>query len=292
MSTKKTSIAAILTCYNRKDKTLKSISNLMSQQGLEEFDLAIYLVDDGSTDGTSDSVKQQFPNVNIIKGDGTLFWNGGMRVAFAKAMQVGYDYYLWLNDDTNLYKDALKRLFKTRDLAKDKDIIVTGTIIDPEGREENYGGRRQKDKLHPITFLLVEHSDIAQKSDTFNGNVVLIPKAVPNSIGNISEEFSKQHNGDIDYGLRAKYAGFETWVAPGILGECSSNPIEGTIFDESQDLKQRMKQMRTPKGVPPAKEWMIFTKRHGGFLWPYFWFRTIVRVIFPFTYLFLRRPTK
>lgn len=292
MSNKKTSIAAILTCHNRKEKTLKSLSNLMVQQGLEEYELAIYLVDDGSTDGTSNAVKQHFPKVKIIRGDGTLYWNGGMRVAFAKAMEEGYDYYLWLNDDTNLYKDALKKLIETENLAKDNDIIVTGTVIDPKTSEENYGGRRQKDRLHPLTFLLVEKSDTAQISDTFNGNVVLIPKSVTNKIGNIDIKFSKQHNGDIDYGLRAKYAGFETWVTPGIIGECSSNSLEGTIFDESQSLKQRIKQMRTPKGVPPAKEWMIFTKRHGGFLWPYFWFRTIIRVIFPFTYLFLRRPSK
>jgi GT2 family glycosyltransferase len=109
-------------------------------------------------------------------------------------------------------------------------------------------------------------------------------------IGNISQEFSKQHGGDIDYGLRAKYAGFESWVAPGVIGTCSSNSIDGTIFDTSLSLKERIKKMNTPQGVPPAKEWMIFTKRHAGFLWPYYWLRTIIRVMFPWTYLLFRKP--
>jgi GT2 family glycosyltransferase len=263
----------------------------LNQKGIDDIDLSVYLLDDGSTDGTSDAVKQKYPIVKILHGDGTLFWNGGMRVAFAEAMKSNYDYYFWLNDDTFLYYDSLKRML---DLSKDlhqkelKDAIVTGSIVDSELNETNYGGRRQKDNLHRLVFLLVGESKEPQICDTFNGNAVLIPKAIPKEIGNISKEFSKQHNGDFDYGLRAKYAGFETWVTPGIIGECSSNSADGTIHDKSLSLKDRIKQMKSPKGVSPAKEWMIFTKRHGGFLWPYYWFRTIIRVVFPFTYLFVR----
>lgn len=293
MSNPKISIAVIITCHNRREITLTALTNLSSQAGIDDIKLSVYLVDDGSTDGTPDAVNEKFPAVKILKGDGTLFWNGGMRFAFSEAMKNKHDYYLWLNDDTFIYKDALKKLIDTSigiSAKTNKEVIVTGTIIEPKTGKENYGGRRQKGKLYPINFLLVNKSDIPQKCDTFNGNVVLIPPVVADKIGNISKEFSKQHNGDIDYGLRAKYAGFDSWIAPGIIGECSSNSIEGTIFDRSLTLKERIKQMSSPKGVPPAKEWMIFTKRHGGFLWPYFWFRTVIRVIFPFAYLLLRRP--
>ena len=293
MGKSKITVATIITCHSRKEKTLKALDCLFNQREIVDVDLLVYLVDDGSTDGTAEAVAAQFPQINVLQGDGTLFWNGGMRFAFAEAMKTVHDYYLWLNDDTYLYNDALQRMLdvaNTLGKKESKKVIVTGTVIDPESGNENYGGRRQQDRWHPLVFQLVKESKVAQKCDTFNGNAVLIPQAVCNTIGNISKEFSKQHSGDIDYGLRAKYAGFETWVVPGIIGECSSNSTEGTLFDSSQSLKDRVKQMRTPRGVPPAKEWMIFTRRHGGFLWPYFWFRTIIRVLFPFTYLFVRRP--
>lgn len=295
MDNSKVSIATLITCHNRKEKTLQCLDKLSQQTDVNNIVLTTFLLDDCSTDGTSESVKRQFPEVNILKGDGTLFWNGGMRIAFAKAMERKYDYFLWLNDDTFLYPDALKRLLAlSREIEKkdSKDVIVTGTLIDSETHNVNYGGRKQKSRLNPIHFLLVDSDEKPQKCDTFNGNVVLIPNAIPKVIGNISKVFNKQHHGDFDYGLRAKYAGFDTWVAPGIIGECSSNQIEGTIYDKSLSLKDRIRQMKSPKGVPPAKEWMIFTKRHSGFLWPYFWFRTIIRVIFPFTYLFMRKPQK
>ena len=71
-----TSIGVVITCYNRKEKTLASLKKLINQEDVDSLDINIYLVDDGSTDGTSEAVKKNFPQVNIIKGDGTLFWNG------------------------------------------------------------------------------------------------------------------------------------------------------------------------------------------------------------------------
>jgi GT2 family glycosyltransferase len=173
---------------------------------------------------------------------------------------------------------------------KGGNVIVTGTIKDNDTGKVIYGGRNIKSKLQPLKFIQLENKNEPQQCDTFNGNVVLIPRVIAQKIGNISQEYSKQHSGDFDYGLRAKYAGFESWVAPGIIGTCSLNSTDDTIFDKSLSLKERRKKMKTPRGVPPAKEWMNFTKRHAGFLWPIYWMRTIVRVIFPWTYLFFRKP--
>jgi len=292
MTNTNVSIATIITCHNRKEKTLTCLTKLMNQNVINDIELNVYLVDDGSTDGTGDAVKQNFPKVNVLRGDGTLYWNGGMRFAFFEALKKDYDYYLWLNDDTFLHSDAIKLLLKTSNVKQQegKDVIVTGTIIDIDTEKVNYGGRNIKSKFQPLKFIQLESNTEPQQCDTFNGNVVLIPRNVKKEIGNISSEYSKQHSGDLDYGLRAKYAGINTWVAPGVIGKCSSNSIDGTIFDKSLSLKERRKKMRTPQGVPPAKEWMVFTRRHAGFLWPIYWVRTMVRVLFPWTYLIIKKP--
>ncbi len=54
------------------------------EAGLE---LSVYLVDDGSSDGTGDAVRQAYPSVSVIRGDGTLFWNRGMRKAWEDALK-------------------------------------------------------------------------------------------------------------------------------------------------------------------------------------------------------------
>ena len=52
------------------------------------------LVDDGSTDGTGEAVQGEFPQVRLLRGDGRLFWGGGLRLAFAAAMAESIHYYM------------------------------------------------------------------------------------------------------------------------------------------------------------------------------------------------------
>ena len=93
-----TRIAVLLTCLNRKQKTLACLEALFSQVLPAHVDISACIVDDASTDGTSDAVRQTYPKVKIFSGDGNLFWNGNAG-AFSKAMKDDPDYYLWLNDD-------------------------------------------------------------------------------------------------------------------------------------------------------------------------------------------------
>ena len=73
-------VAVLLTCFNRKELTLNCIEMLHKQQS-DDYRLDYYLVNDGCTDGTEKAVAINFSEVNIIKGDGSLLWSGGMRLA-------------------------------------------------------------------------------------------------------------------------------------------------------------------------------------------------------------------
>ena len=48
--------------------------------------------------------------MRLLRGDGSLFWAGGMRLALGEALKGDYDYYVWLNDDTMLDPNAFKTL--------------------------------------------------------------------------------------------------------------------------------------------------------------------------------------
>ena len=107
-------VAVLLTCYNRKEKTLACLHSFVEARKPDGYIFDIYLVDDGSTDGTSDFVMDIFPDVNIIKGAGNLFWAGGMRLAWKTALKrKEYDAFLLLNDDVVLFNDFLHNLIET-----------------------------------------------------------------------------------------------------------------------------------------------------------------------------------
>lgn len=270
-------LAVLLTCHNRKDKTLSCLKSLSEQVDREDGPVQVYLVDDASTDGTAEAVTRQFGDVHLLQGDGTLFWNGGMRKAFQTASEKGYDYYLWLNDDTELLGDALDRLLS---IAREyPGAIIVGSTLDLKQEKHTYGGVLLGPGMSRLRFSqIVPHTDSVLPCDTFNGNCVLIPREVFNVIGNLSTDFT-HGMGDFDYGLRAKQAGFESLVAPGYYGLCDPNQPP-RCFDQRQSLFSRLKILHSPKGLPPA-EWMRFTRRHAPFVWPFYILMLYFRVIFP-----------
>ncbi|MGB3404854.1 MAG: glycosyltransferase family 2 protein [Microcoleaceae cyanobacterium] len=279
-------IAAILTCFNRKSKTLACLDALYQQQMLNEIQLDVYLVDDGSTDGTATAIQQTYPEVKVIPGTGGLFWNGGMYLGFGKAITVGYDYYLWLNDDTLLYPHALKTLLETaEELAQqgERQAIITGSTCNPETGELTYGGVVHKSWWHPLKFKCISPTDTPQRCDTMYGNCVLIPQTVVYQLGNLESEFT-HYAGDFDYGLRAYQQDCSVWVAPGYLATCHHNPPEESIWlSQKMSLKERFKKVFQPKGLPP-KEAMIFARRHAGILWFFYWVLPYIRLFFVSTF--------
>ncbi len=80
------SILGLMTCFNRKEKTVRAIKNLI--QGNPDIDFSFVVADDASTDGTSQAL-QEFFQVTVLSGNGSLFYSGGMRLAIDYAKKAG-----------------------------------------------------------------------------------------------------------------------------------------------------------------------------------------------------------
>jgi GT2 family glycosyltransferase len=273
-------IAVLITCHNRKEKTLACLDALFQNTLPDECTLDVFLVDDGSSDGTEEAVHQYYPMVDIIKGDGNLYWNGGMRVAFAAALEIGFDYYLWLNDDTLLYPSAIITLINTElalQAKQSKSVIVVGSTQEANHGRHTYGGVIRPNKSKAVSFSLIAPGDDPVECVTMNGNCVLIPDTVAQLVGNMEPKFAHAM-GDIDYGLRARKSGVSVWVMPGFAGRCENNPTTGTFNDDNLPVSARLRKMMQPKGLP-LSSWRVFTQRHAGILWPIYWLWPYAKVI-------------
>ena len=269
-----TRIAAVMAAYNRKDLTLACLRSLAGQP-IEGVALDTFVLDDASTDGTAAAIAAQFPGTTLLHGDGQQYWVGGMRQAFAAAMDRDYDYYLWMNDDTTLDDGALAVLLDTERRLRERGeppAIIVGTTRDPDTGELTYGGLVRPSRWRPLRWELVPPGDEPRPCETLNGNAVLIPRAVTRLVGNIDPAFIQQM-GDYDYGLRAQAAGCSVWVAPGTIGTCRYHPPRQP---RAQPFMRDWRQLSSTKELAP-RPWAVFTRRWAGQLWPVYWLSPYLR---------------
>jgi len=160
------SYTLIFTCHNRIDKTRACLASLIGQSKAR-----IILVDDGSTDGTAEMVQNYADEhgceSTIIRGDGSLYYCGGMRLGIAEAkrdfqdeirntsgksetddvserekkadvskaaesdsnLRIPTDFYVLMNDDVR-FNMSLEEI----DALVDTDAIYVGCTQDSEGR--------------------------------------------------------------------------------------------------------------------------------------------------------------
>jgi GT2 family glycosyltransferase len=276
-------LAVLITCHNRKDKTLDCLHSLFNASLPLNYNLDVFLVDDGSTDGTSQLVKKNFPEVTIVLGDGNLFWNQGMRLAWKTAStKLAYDYYLWLNDDTMIYKHALDELLICSDEAIQnsyKRSIIVGACEEFKGNKIfSYGGRTDQGKVIPNGNL--------QECTNINGNTVLIPNEIYQELGNLCNDYT--HGiGDNDYGLRAIESGYKCYTSKTYIATCTIN--ETTQWDNPEvSLRKRWQLFHSPLGLN-IKEYNTFRKKFWGKKWILFSLKAYTKVLFPKIYKIIKK---
>jgi GT2 family glycosyltransferase len=250
-------IAVLITVHNRKEQTLKCLTALFNCILPNGYKFDVFLVDDGSTDGISDAIKEKFPQVNIIQGTGNLFWNRGMDLAWKTASKANdYDYYLWLNDDTCLYSKALEELVYLC-VTMNNNALICSTLQSGISHKATYGGLK---KGH----LLVPNGKI-QECETINGNCVLVPRVIFQKVGNLDYVF-RHAIGDLDYGYRVGKAGFKLYVAPDYLGICENNVTLPKWCLKTTPLWERIKLLYSPLAYAEPIPFFIYEKRHFGLL--------------------------
>lgn len=268
-------IAVLATCFNRRDVTVRGLQSLRAAAlGL---DYHVYLMDDGSTDGTGQAIREAFPEVSVYQGDGSLYWNGGMRAAWRQALESGADYYLLWNDDLDLLPGSLTKLMELQqqqEAINGPKVISVGKVTDPETGAVTYGGYVRAPGFSRLKFSRADGPEDA--CVTMNGNCVLIPSRAVDDVGILSEHYTHD-TGDIDYGLRASKAGYRIIQSAFSVGR---TPFNDAFLKNMSRLtwSNRNFILKHPKGIP-VKEWMHFCRTHGGWMWPVNFFGRYLKII-------------
>jgi GT2 family glycosyltransferase len=297
-----TRIATILTVHNRKSKTISCLKHLFSALDVynrelangQKLTLSIYLTDDGCTDGTPEAIKEIFyaHNINILQGDGNLFWAGGMRLAWQAAIDTGiqWDYYLLMNDDTFIYENAFFELFKTDDYIfkmTGRYGMSSGITCLPNNKNEiTYGGMNFVNKTKGRLELMIPTGE-PQRIDLTHANLLLIHHSVVDIIGIFHKAY--QHScADNDYSMMARRNGIFSYTTSNICGECEHDHDTNKKEAEhlmSMSYKERKEYINSP--THSDRDYLIFVSRNMPLRYPMSLIVRTIRLYFPSIYYYI-----
>jgi len=287
--------AVLLTCHNRKEKTINCLISLYKsiESTVSDMLFEIYLVDDGSTDGTSQEVALRFSGVNIIKGSGNLFWAQGMRLAWETALNRNqhYDFFLLLNDDVILVENFITDLLTTHAYCMKtfhRSGIYVSSTKDFTNLKTSYGGLQIKYKGIKISTIKINPSNVPQRCTITNANILLVTKDVVKSIGILDSNYIHQF-ADYDYSLTASRKGIPVLVCPGFGGVCTND--HGKSWKSSDfTLKERLNYLYSPTGLA-YKEQIYYLKKNFKFQFPYYFTMLWLKTVFPFIWDNLKKES-
>ena len=243
-------IAVLMASHNRRHSTVECLRLLSLQSNARLCE--VFLLDDGSTDGTADAVAKEFPNVRIIQGEGNLYWAKGMRLAWETATKsADYDFYLWLNDDLNLKRDALSGVLA--DYYNTGSVIVGACSEDEVEAVCSYGASNASDNK------IIPNGAPQRAEGWLNGNCVLVPRDVYKRIGMISSEYTHAR-ADYDYAERLKNANIPFYCSSKYVGVCHNDFHEKV---KELALWQRLQMLWRPGYFNLHDLWLIRLRYHG-----------------------------
>lgn len=200
-------IYIVIPVHNRQEYTIACLNSLR-RQSVNGFNVVV--VDDGSTDGTVDILRQRFPEVLCIPGDGTLWWAGAMNRGVTCALEKGARYIVSLNNDTEAASDFVHRMSESA--RKHPETLFGAYILDIDSQRPEYGGSRMNWKEGNVQLLdtipLGQRKGLHEVTH-FPGRGLWIPSEVFTEIGLFDADTFPHTAADYDFTLRAASAGYK-----------------------------------------------------------------------------------
>ncbi len=208
------SVAVVVLTWNARELTLRCLGSLA---GSTYPRITVYMIDNGSDDGTVEAVASAHPGVQVVALETNRGFAGGVNAGLARAVELGADHVFLLNNDATIEPGAIEPLVAA---AADPSVGAacsqilhegTGTIwyagaaYDPnrghQGRHTGYGAPALPEGTAPYT------------TQRACGGAMLVPRRALERVGGLDESLFAYVE-DVEWSLRARAAGLSIVVVP------------------------------------------------------------------------------
>jgi GT2 family glycosyltransferase len=263
-------VSIIILNWNGRDHTIEC---LHSVRQLDYPNSEIILVDNGSSDGSQEVIKSEFPEVKLIENTTNLGFSKGINSGIDLALSEGAEYVFILNNDVIVEPDILGKLVKEIRLSNEIGATVPKVYqyykrnyLDSCGLTITFGPPFGKPPSGIICqkrgfdeYDYGQYSSI-EEIEAFSGCGVLLKKQVLENVGLFDTDYFFYCE-DVDLSIRFRNAGYKIlfvpdarmWHKVSATAGHAPNVFKGKLLGESI--------VRFMKKNAGLKEWLIFIAR-------------------------------
>lgn len=184
-------------------------------------DLVIVVSDGGSTDGTRERLRTEWPDIILLFDDRVRWWTGSTELGIDYALEhgEGTDFVLMLNNDTVFPDDYVEILVHASQV---HDAAVGAKVVDSDapGRILDAGEFINWPRYDfPVKSEIGKDEHFFDKVEVLPGRGTLVPLHMIHSVGNVDAKRFPHYMADIEFTYRLKRAGFR-------LGVCYDTAIQ------------------------------------------------------------------
>jgi GT2 family glycosyltransferase len=220
-------ICILIPIHNRIEITKKGLNSLYTAlgrlyaTGARTASFEVIVIDDGSTDGSTEWIQENYKACVVVRGDGNLWWSGAINKGIDYALDKGkVDFIMLWNDDTLCDPDYFVNLVKYLDDPQYANTILASKILWEDQKDTIYNCGCLFDfktgKTTIVGFNRKDGSDFSKpvRIDWSGGMGTVIPAGILTQVGRFDSKHFPQYHGDKDYFLRAARNGYAAYALP------------------------------------------------------------------------------
>ena len=235
-------MAVVVLTWNGKSLTLDCLKSLAA---LEFDNYEVFVVDNASSDGTAEAIRDKFgDDVNIIVNGDNLGFSRGNNVGIEAALATGADSVLLLNNDTIVDSRVLDKM--TQVLYSAPEIGIVGPKIlysSPPNQIWFAGGEvfLARGTARHIGIREIDHGqyETIRDVDYITGCALMAKREVFETIGLLDASYQAYYE-DTDFCMRARRRGYRILYIPaGIVWHKISASTGGQL--SATKIKRKLK---------------------------------------------------
>lgn len=133
-------VSGSIVTYNNISTIAKTLETIFTQT--KDIDFKLYIVDNGSSDGTPEFIEKNYPQVSVIRSEKNVGFGAGHNIVINS---VDSSYHAIINPDIVLKENVIKKMVDY--MEENTDIgLLSPRICFPDGRDQILGKRNPRIK--------------------------------------------------------------------------------------------------------------------------------------------------